>query len=122
VLAVALSESPRRVAGSDMPSSGIPGSSASVSVRKAFPWFLFGFFVLAGLNSAGLLDGAIAGWMGRAGKLFMLIGMAGVGLNTNLGSFRAIGLRPLLVGLIGSVVVAVVSVTMIRAVLGGGAS
>lgn len=108
VLAVALSEAPRQATG---------GVSAS-SLRKAFPWFLFGFFILAGLNSAGLLGGGAARLMGSAGKHLMLIGMAGVGLNTNLGTFRVIGLRPLAVGLIGSLVVALVSATMIGSMLG----
>jgi uncharacterized membrane protein YadS len=35
--------------------------------------------------------------------------MAGVGLNTNLGALRRIGLRPLVVGLLGSILVAAVS-------------
>ena len=86
VLAVALSEAPRRAAANGSSpgaeTSDPAGSSAAPSLRKAFPWFLFGFFVLAGLNSAELIDGAIAGLMGRIGKLLMLVGMAGVGLNT----------------------------------------
>lgn len=108
VLAVALSEAPRQGAG---------GTSAA-SLRKAFPWFLFGFFILAGLNSAGLLGASTASLLGQGGKQLMLIGMAGVGLNTNLGAFRVIGLRPLVVGLLGSLVVAIVSVTMIATVMG----
>jgi uncharacterized membrane protein YadS len=54
--------------------------------------------------------------MGAAGKQLLLIGMAGVGLNTNLSALTAdgaplwrIGLRPLVVGLLGSIVVAAVS-------------
>lgn len=111
VLTVALAEAPRRVAGA--------AATESPSLRKAFPWFLFGFFILAALNSAELLGSAVPSLMGQAGKHLMLIGMAGVGLNTNLGAFRAIGFRPLAVGLIGSVVVALVSLTMIGMVMGG---
>lgn len=110
VLAVALAEAPRKEGGS---------TTASPSLRKAFPWFLFGFFILAGLNSAELLGSTVPSLLGQAGKHLMLIGMAGVGLNTNLGAFRAIGLRPLAVGLIGSVVVALVSLTMIAMMMGG---
>ncbi len=110
VLTLALTEAPRR-AGVD--------ATASPSLRKIFPWFLFGFFILAALNSADLLGSAVPSLLGQSGKHLMLIGMAGVGLNTNLGAFRAIGLRPLAVGLIGSVVVALVSLTMIATVMGG---
>ena len=109
VLAVALSEAPRQaVAGS---------VSAPATLRKAFPWFLFGFFILAGMNSAGWLDSGAASLMAQSGKFLMLVGMAGVGLNTNLGAFRVIGLRPLAVGLIGSLVVALVSATMIASMM-----
>ncbi len=109
VLAVALSEAPRRLAA---------GSTDTPSLRKVFPWFLFGFFILAGLNSAGLIGTQVSAVMGKAGKQLMLIGMAGVGLNTNLRAFRLIGMRPLVVGLLGSIVVALVSSVMIASVMG----
>lgn len=108
VLAVALTQ------GSDQATGG----AATPSLRKAFPWFLFGFFILAGLNSLGLIGGGAASLMGQGGKHLMLIGMAGVGLNTNLSAFRVIGLRPLVVGLIGSLLVALVSMIMIATMLG----
>jgi uncharacterized integral membrane protein (TIGR00698 family) len=111
VLAVALTKGPRQAA------SGASGASGP-SVRKAFPWFLFGFFILAGLNSVGLIGSRAASVMGQGGKHLMLIGMAGVGLNTNLSAFRVIGLRPLVVGLIGSLLVALVSMIMIATMLG----
>lgn len=108
VLAIALSEAPRLAA---------TGQATAPSLAKTFPWFLFGFFALAGMNSAGLIPPEWASAMGRAGKPFMLIGMAGVGLNTNLKSFRVIGMRPLVVGLVGSAIVALVSSAMIAAVM-----
>jgi uncharacterized integral membrane protein (TIGR00698 family) len=101
-------------------------ASRVTSLWRIFPWFLFGFFVLAGASSLGLIHGAAAAWMGAAGELLMLIGMAGVGLNTNLGGLVIdrsrerpcrMGLRPLAVGLLGSLVVALVSGSMIRLVL-----
>jgi uncharacterized membrane protein YadS len=109
VLAIALAKVPSRAIGDE--------SSRAPSLRKAFPWFLFGFFLLAGLHSAGVLENELADVLGRAGKQLMLIGMAGVGLNTNLGSLRIIGLRPLVVGLLGSLVVALVSTVMISMML-----
>ncbi len=108
VLALALSEAPRQAG----------GASPSPSLRKAFPWFLFGFFLLAGVNSAGWLGGGVGSVLGHAGKHLMLVGMAGVGLNTNLEAFRVIGLRPLAVGLIGSGLVALVSICMINLTMG----
>lgn len=109
VLAVALSEAPRKAAA---------GVTPAASVRRAFPWFLFGFFLLALFRSTGLMQEGLALELGRAGTQLMLIGMAGVGLNTNLRAFRVIGMRPLAVGLMGSLIVALVSGGMIAALLG----
>lgn len=114
VLAIALSSRHAATA-----TAGVAGASTP-SLRAVFPWFLFGFFFLAGLNSAGWVNGELAAVLGKGGKQFMLIGMAGVGLNTNLRALRVIGLRPLLVGLIGSLVVALVSSSMISALMGQG--
>ena len=50
----------------------------------------------------------------KAGKFLILVGMVGVGLNTRLQSFKSVGLQPLFVGLIGSLAVALVSITMIH--------
>lgn len=113
VLAIALSSGSRQVA------TGVTGTTTP-SLRAVFPWFLFGFFFLAGLNSAGWVNGELAAVLGKAGKQFMLIGMAGVGLNTNLRALRVIGLRPLLVGLMGSVVVALVSSALIATLMSRG--
>jgi uncharacterized integral membrane protein (TIGR00698 family) len=108
VLALALAEAPRqRLASGRVPSLG-----------RIFPWFLFGFFLLAALGNLGLLHGSVAAWMGAAGKQLLLMGMAGVGLNTNLGALRRIGLRPLVVGLLGSIVVAAVSAGAIGLLMG----
>ena len=107
-LAIALSQAPE--------ASAKPRGAASL--RKVFPWFLFGFFFLAGLNSMGWVNSELGKFLGRAGKELLLIGMAGVGLNTNLRAFRIIGMRPLVVGLLGAIIVAIVSGTMIACMLG----
>ncbi len=84
---------------------------------KAFPWFLFGYFIMAGLNSAGYfsqtgIDGLT--WLGR---FLIIVSMAGIGLNTVFGAFRSVGLKPLAVGLLGALVVAACSIAMITLVL-----
>lgn len=90
-----------------------------INVAKAFPWFLFGFFIMAILGSKNLLakDGfftaeGIAGFKAAA-KFLILMGLAGIGLNTRLASFKGTGFKPFIVGLIGSVIVASVSITLI---------
>ena len=55
---------------------------------KAFPWFLFGFFVMAYLGSANYFTDGGAKNFGRAGSFLILMGMAGIGMNTRLDSFK----------------------------------
>jgi uncharacterized integral membrane protein (TIGR00698 family) len=84
---------------------------------KAFPWFLFGYFVMAGLNTAGYFSAkGIAGlsWLGRS---LIIIAMAGIGLGTVFSAFRKVGLKPLVVGLLGAMVVAACSILMISLLL-----
>jgi len=80
---------------------------------KAFPWFLFGFFVMAYLGSADYFTPAGARKIGKAGSFLILMGMAGIGMNTRLSSFKGIGIKPFVVGLLGSLIVATVSILLI---------
>lgn len=84
-----------------------------VNFAKAFPWFLFAYFLTSYLGTQGYVS---SGWIKHfetAGRFFILLGMAGVGLNTDLTSLRRVGLRPFFVGLLGALIVAAVSITLI---------
>ena len=91
-------------------------SNNRMSVTKAFPWFLFGYSILAGLNIQGYfsLDGVAA--FNTAGKFFILLGLAGVGLNTNIKVIKKVGIKPLILGFLGSAFVAICSILMINIV------
>jgi uncharacterized integral membrane protein (TIGR00698 family) len=96
------------------------GGEASLSwdqAARAFPWFLFGYFVMAGLNTSGYFTPEGVKGFKTAGKFLILLGMAGIGLNTRLGAFKTVGYKPLFVGLIGSAVVAGSSALLIMALL-----
>lgn len=87
----------------------IPGARgpvpAHVAVRRAVPWFVVGFVVLAGLRSTGLLDvgvpwgGSLAESMAAAASWLILIALAGVGASADLRATVGIGPRPLALGL-----------------------
>ena len=93
--------------------------SAKLNWMKAFPWFLFGFFVMAILRTPGVFgeEGLFSETglklFGKWGSFFILMGMAGIGMNTRFDSFKGIGIKPFVVGLIGSVIVAAVSILLI---------
>jgi uncharacterized integral membrane protein (TIGR00698 family) len=62
------------------------------------PWFLIAFAGCVALTSTGWLDAGLLAWLQRADLWLLCVGMAGVGLHTNLRTLRAAGPRPLLVG------------------------
>ncbi|MDH5384966.1 MAG: putative sulfate exporter family transporter [Candidatus Aminicenantes bacterium] len=86
----------------------------SVNVAKAFPWFLFGYFLMAGLNTQGYFSPEGVKAFNTVGRFLILLGLAGIGLNTAFSSFKKVGLKPLVVGFIGALVVAGCSILMIH--------
>jgi len=88
-----------------------------VSWVKAFPWFLFGYFLMAGLNTAGYFSARGISGLAWLGRFLIVISMAGIGLNTAFSAFQQIGIKPLLLGFLGALVVAGVSIVLIGALL-----
>jgi len=87
-----------------------------VDAARAFPWFLFGFTLMAALNTAGFFTPVGIDKLTWFGRFLITVSMAGIGLNTVFKNFRRVGLKPLLVGLLGAAVVAAVSAAMITLV------
>ena len=101
---------------------------------KLFPMFVLGFLFMAVLRSVG--DMGLAreqlafGLLGpeiwtdviqiikKSAEFLLVVALAGVGLNTDFKSFRILGLKPLLVGLIASASVGVISYFAILAMAG----
>jgi uncharacterized integral membrane protein (TIGR00698 family) len=90
---------------------------AHLQVAKAFPWFLFGYFIMAGLNTLGYIPAKGVDAFNTGGRFFILMGLVGIGLNTVFSSFKKVGIKPLIVGLVGSLVVASCSILMITLLL-----
>lgn len=86
----------------------------SISFAKAFPWFLFVYFLTSWLGTQGYVpEKFVKAYLEPVGKFLILLGMAGVGLNTDLSSLRRVGLMPLGIGVLGALIVAAVSAGMI---------
>ncbi len=88
---------------------------------KAFPWFLFGYFVMVALRTYGFFTEFGIDIFNQTGRFLILLGMAGIGLNTKFASFKGIGVKPLVVGFIGALIVAAASLAMIFGLHIGGA-
>ncbi|HKK72488.1 MAG TPA: putative sulfate exporter family transporter [Candidatus Krumholzibacteria bacterium] len=86
--------------------ASVRSGSWSRRVRASVPGFVVGFLLLAVVNTVGWVEAAgdlvgrdLARDGGEVAKLLVLIALAGVGLGTKLRSLRAIGPRPLVLGL-----------------------
>jgi len=89
-------------------------ASAKINFIKAFPWFLFAYFLTSWLGTQGYLSTVHMEYCLAAGRFLILLGMAGVGLNTDLSSLKKVGLKPLFVGLLGALIVAGMSILLIH--------
>ena len=85
-------------------------------IAKSFPWFLFGYVVMAFLRGFGFFSPLGVHRFTVAGKFLILMGMAGIGLNTDFKKMIKIGARPFIAGFIASVIVAIISLAMIALV------
>jgi uncharacterized integral membrane protein (TIGR00698 family) len=84
------------------------------AVLKAFPWFLFGYVVMAACAEHGFFTPEGVKFFKKLGKFLILMGMVGIGFGTDFRQIRALGVRPLLVGTAGTLVVGGVSLGLIK--------
>lgn len=103
--------------GAHLAQKSVKGKGLALNVAKAFPWFLFGYFLMAGLNTLGYFSPSGTAAFNTAGRFLILLGLAGIGLNTVFRSFSRVGFKPLLVGLFGSVIIALTSILLITGLL-----
>lgn len=98
------------------------GQGQRVNYFRIFPWFVVGFLAMAGLRTFGdtiWLDSAV--WTSflsnsqTLSKFLIVTAMAGVGLLTSFNDMRTVGIKPFVVGLVASLIMAVFSITLIFA-------
>ena len=89
-----------------------PSASARISPLRAIrlvPWFLIGFVVAAGLNSGGVIPAASHGPLQHVSVFLVAVALSAIGLSTNVSALRKAGPRPLLLGALLWITVAVAS-------------
>jgi uncharacterized integral membrane protein (TIGR00698 family) len=77
---------------------GAAGGTLSRRAVRLVPWFLVGFVVVAGINSAGLIPAVAHAPLRTTSTFLITVALAALGLGTDLGGVRRAGLRPLLLG------------------------
>ena len=80
--------------------------AARKGLRKAIPFFVIGFVVLAGARTLGYVDAETALNADPLIRGCFLVALAGLGLQTRLGNVRVLGPRPFLLGIATSTLLA----------------
>ena len=80
---------------------------------QKFPKFVLGFLLISLLATIKVFDKAQLGNLANLSRWAFLLTFAGVGLRTNFAQLKKQGIRPLLVGAVGEVVIAVVTLALV---------
>lgn len=88
--------------------------NATVTWTKLVPWFILWFLLASVVVSTGLLPAPLPRWLPQAGKFLIVVALAAVGLSADVKAIARTGWRPLALGAILWVMVAVTSVLVQR--------
>lgn len=66
------------------------------------PWFVAGFFIVAGVNSTGFIPVQVSGLAADASSWMLAVSVAATAIRSPLGEILKAGPKPLLVGLVAS--------------------
>jgi uncharacterized integral membrane protein (TIGR00698 family) len=94
------------------------GGARNVDSKAAFLWrkfpkFVLGFLLISVLATVGFFSKPQLGALANLSRWAFLLTFAGVGLRTNFRQLKKQGLRPLLVGAIGEIAIAVITLMMV---------
>jgi uncharacterized integral membrane protein (TIGR00698 family) len=94
------------------------GGASQVDNKAAFLWrkfpkFVLGFLLISLLATVGFFSKLQLANLANLSRWAFLLTFAGVGLRTNFRQLRAQGIRPLLVGAIGEIAIAAITLGMI---------
>jgi uncharacterized membrane protein YadS len=97
-------------------------SQASVIENRAsflgqkFPKFVFGFLLISTLTTVGFFSKPQITDIANISRWAFLLTFAGVGLRTNIREMMKQGIRPFLVGAIGELAIALITLVMVSTV------
>jgi uncharacterized integral membrane protein (TIGR00698 family) len=81
------------------------------------PWFVVGFACAVGVNSVVTITPSVRVWLIIATTWLLTMALGGLGLEIHAGKLKAQGLRPLLLGFISTLFIAVLSYALTKLVL-----
>lgn len=91
----------------------VDANAEKVKLHKIFPYFILVFVGVAIINTVFNIPSSITDSLGWLAKLLIVMVMVSVGLKTDLKKIKNVGFKPLLVGLLASVLIGVISISLI---------
>jgi uncharacterized integral membrane protein (TIGR00698 family) len=85
-----------------------------IKMSKVFPFFILIFAGAAALNTVFALPAVFVDTTSVAAKFIILMVMVSVGLGTDFKKIKSVGLRPLIVGLVSSVIMGSISLLLVK--------
>lgn len=79
------------------------GSRQKGQTVSIIPWFIFGFLLMSGVHTLGIVSEQVATNIVNIAYVLLAMAMAGLGLQVEFKALRKIGIRPFVAGFIGSV-------------------
>lgn len=95
------------------------GTAKKVNVVEIFPTFIVGFLAFAIINSLGLLSEEVSARLVEASKFLILLALSGIGLGVDFKKFKAIGLKPFVLGFSVELLLAIGAIVLINIVFAG---
>lgn len=95
------------------------GADRAYSIIRIFPWFVLGFAAASVVNTFAPMPTGSGGTLAQVGKFMIVMAMAAIGLNTHLVRLAKSGLRPILLGLVCWIALALTSLGVQYALLPG---
>lgn len=89
------------------------GSAGRKISFSMIPWFILGFIAMSGFNTLGVVSETMANHIVDFAYLLIGMAMAGLGLSVELKTFRKLGMRAFVAGLIGSVLLSLLGYLLV---------
>lgn len=84
--------------------------SHKLSITSILPYFILGFLIMVGLNSAGVFRVKTSDLLKNLSKFLMVAALAAIGLNTKFNEMKKSGINPIIHGFIISLLVVIVAI------------
>lgn len=77
------------------------------------PWFILGFLAMSAINSLGIVPANVAQTFVNIAYILIGMAMAGLGLNVEINTFKQLGVKAFIAGLIGSVCLSILGYVLV---------